>query len=78
VLLAALAGIALEIIGLPVLLYVYGVVVLAAGIVATVRRLHDVDRSGWWLFIALVPIVGAVMLIAFLATEGRDDVVRRS
>lgn len=34
----------------------------------TVRRLHDIDRSGWWFWIALVPIVGSIVLIVFLCT----------
>ena len=35
-----------------------------------VRRLHDTDRSGWWYWIALIPIVGAILLIVWLATKG--------
>lgn len=35
-----------------------------------VRRLHDTNRSGWWLFIALVPLVGIVLLIIWYAAEG--------
>ena len=34
------------------------------------RRLHDTDRSGWWLLIALVPLIGAIVLIVFFATKG--------
>jgi uncharacterized membrane protein YhaH (DUF805 family) len=36
----------------------------------TVRRLHDTDRSGFWWFIGLVPVVGAVILIVFTALAG--------
>ena len=39
---------------------------LAAG----VRRLHDTDRSGWWLLIALVPLIGAIALLVFFVSEG--------
>ncbi len=35
-----------------------------------VRRLHDTDRSGWWLLLALVPVIGAIVLIVFFATKG--------
>ena len=35
-----------------------------------VRRLHDTGRSGWWYWIALVPIVGAIVLIVWFATKG--------
>ena len=34
-----------------------------------VRRLHDTNRSGWWIFISLVPLVGAVILWVFLFTD---------
>ena len=37
---------------------------------AAVRRLHDTGRSGWWYLIALVPFVGVIILIVFLASEG--------
>ena len=35
-----------------------------------VRRLHDTDRSGFWYFFALVPLVGPIMLIVWAATAG--------
>jgi len=35
-----------------------------------IRRLHDTNRSGWWLLISLVPCLGAIVLIVFLATPG--------
>jgi uncharacterized membrane protein YhaH (DUF805 family) len=35
-----------------------------------VRRLHDTDRSGWWLLIVLIPLVGAIVLLVFLVLEG--------
>lgn len=38
---------------------------------AAVRRLHDTGRSGWWYFISLVPLVGFIILIVFLVTEGQ-------
>lgn len=35
-----------------------------------VRRMHDIDRSGWWLLIAFVPLVGMIVLIVFAAKRG--------
>ena len=35
-----------------------------------VRRLHDTDRSGWWLLIALIPLVGAIVLLVFFCQDG--------
>jgi uncharacterized membrane protein YhaH (DUF805 family) len=34
------------------------------------RRLHDTNRSGWWILIGLIPIVGPIILLVFYATEG--------
>jgi uncharacterized membrane protein YhaH (DUF805 family) len=53
-----------------VLTLVYGLAVLIPGLAVAVRRLHDTDKSGWWLLIALVPIVGIIVLIVFWATDG--------
>ena len=35
-----------------------------------VRRLHDIDRSGWWLLIGLIPLVGAILLIVWFCKAG--------
>lgn len=34
-----------------------------------VRRLHDTGRSGWWLLIALIPLVGAIVLLVFAVQD---------
>jgi uncharacterized membrane protein YhaH (DUF805 family) len=36
------------------------------GLSLIVRRLHDTDRSGWWFWIILVPIVGVIVLLVFM------------
>ncbi len=43
---------------------------LIPGIAVTIRRLHDTDRSGWTLLFALIPLVGALLLLVFYITEG--------
>ena len=44
---------------------------LAVGI----RRLHDTNRSGWWILIALIPVVGVIVLIVFYvgASDASDN-----
>jgi len=49
---------------------IYSLAVLIPGLAVGVRRLHDTDRSGWWLLIALVPLVGIIVLIVFWVGEG--------
>lgn len=40
------------------------------GLAVSVRRLHDVDRSGWWVLLAFIPLIGIIVLIVWWATEG--------
>ena len=43
---------------------------LVPAIAVQVRRLHDTDRTGWWVLIGLVPLVGTVVLIVFYVQRG--------
>jgi uncharacterized membrane protein YhaH (DUF805 family) len=45
-------------------------VTLVPNIAIYVRRLHDTDRSGWWLLLFFVPLIGAIVLIVWLCTKG--------
>ncbi len=38
-----------------------------------IRRLHDTSRSGWWLFISLIPLIGTIILIVFLASNTKYE-----
>jgi len=52
---------------------VYGLVVLACflpGLAVEIRRLHDTNRSGWWLLIAFVPFLGALLLLIWFCFKG--------
>lgn len=50
------------------LLYVIGV--FLPGLAVGVRRLHDTGKSGWWFFIALIPLIGSIWLLVLFATDG--------
>jgi uncharacterized membrane protein YhaH (DUF805 family) len=41
-----------------------------------VRRLHDTDKSGWWMLIPLVPVIGSIWLIVILCRRGTDGANR--
>jgi uncharacterized membrane protein YhaH (DUF805 family) len=43
---------------------------LLPNLAVTVRRLHDIDRSGWWMLILLLPIIGAIVLFVFMCLRG--------
>ncbi|MDE7388345.1 MAG: DUF805 domain-containing protein [Muribaculaceae bacterium] len=56
---------------------VSGVVSLALllpGLGLAVRRLHDIGRSGWWLFLCLIPLVGAVILIVWFCKASQPEI----
>ncbi len=56
-----------------VIMAVFALAMLVPSLAAAVRRLHDTDRSGWWLLLALIPLVGAIALLVLLALEGTED-----
>ncbi|SDX01268.1 DUF805 domain-containing protein [Marinobacter mobilis] len=49
----------------------YSLAVLIPGIAVSVRRLHDTDRSGWWLLIGFIPLIGAIVLLVFLVQDSK-------
>jgi len=57
--------------GIGILTGIYTLAVLIPGIAVSVRRLHDTGRSGWWLLIVLVPLVGALVLLIFMLIDGQ-------
>ena len=53
--------------------YVYIAYALATaipGLAVTVRRLHDVNKSGFFIFVGLIPLVGGIWLLVLYCTEG--------
>lgn len=56
----------------PILSTIFSLAVLLPTISVIVRRLHDTDRTGWWYWLALVPLVGIIILIVWWATKGTD------
>lgn len=52
-----------------ILASLYSLGTLLPNIAVTIRRLHDTNKSGWWILIGLIPILGAIILIVFLATD---------
>lgn len=62
--------------GMPALSLIVALATLVPSLSAGVRRLHDTNRSGWWLLVALVPVVGAFVVVYFCCqpgTEGPND-----
>jgi uncharacterized membrane protein YhaH (DUF805 family) len=54
----------------PVLYFMFLLGTIVPALAVWVRRLHDTNRSGWWLFITFVPVVGSIVMFVFLVLEG--------
>lgn len=69
-----IAGIFTETYALSILGFsVYGIVALGIfvpSLAVIVRRLHDINKSGWSYFIGLIPLVGAIILLVWFFTDG--------
>ena len=48
---------------------IYVLAVALPAIAVSVRRLHDTDRSGWFVLLSLIPLVGTIILIVFCAQD---------
>ena len=49
------------------------IVFLVPNLAVGVRRLHDTGRTGWWLLIGLVPLIGVIVLIYFFVLDSEND-----
>ena len=56
--------------GLPVLSSVYSLALFIPSLAVTVRRLHDLDKSGFWILIGLIPVVGWIWILVLLVSRG--------
>ena len=52
---------------------VAGLALFLPGLAVGIRRLHDTDRSGWWILIGLIPIIGWILLIVWYCTDSKPD-----
>ena len=57
--------------GVGLLSAIFSLAILIPSISVSVRRrLHDIDRTGWWVLISLVPLVGWIVLLVFHVQDG--------
>lgn len=58
--------------GLGLLSLLVSLALLIPNLAVAARRLHDIDRSGWWLLIGLVPILGILLLLWWFIQRGTE------
>jgi len=52
--------------------FIASLALLLPGLAVGARRLHDIDRTGWWLLIGFIPLIGLIVLIYFFIQRGTD------
>lgn len=50
----------------------YSLGVLIPGLAVAVRRLHDTGRSGWWILIGIIPVIGVLVLLFFFVQDSDE------
>ncbi len=55
--------------GFGLLQGLYSLAVLLPTLAVTVRRLHDTGRTGWWILIGLIPVIGGIVLLIFMLLD---------
>ena len=60
--------------GISLLPTIYSLAVLIPSLAVSVRRLHDIGRSAWWLLLLLMPIIGGIVLLIFALLDSDPDV----
>lgn len=49
---------------------IWSLATILPNLAVTVRRLHDTDRRGWWIFLNLIPLIGALVLLYWYIKKG--------
>jgi uncharacterized membrane protein YhaH (DUF805 family) len=62
--------------GIGLLSGVFVLATLVPYIAVTVRRLHDTDRSGWWILLSLIPLIGGLVLLVFMLVDSQPGANR--
>jgi len=55
--------------GMGLLGVIYSLAILIPSLAVSVRRLHDTGRSGWWVLIVLIPLIGFIVLLIFTVQD---------
>lgn len=59
--------------GVGLLGSIYGLAALIPSFSVTFRRLHDIGRSAWWILILLIPLIGWIIFIIFMAQDSKEE-----
>ena len=52
---------------------IYSLAVFIPSLAVGARRLHDIGKSGWWLLLDLIPLIGLIVLFVWFVTDSKED-----
>ena len=58
---------------IPNFAWIWSLVILVPGVAVSIRRLHDIGKSGWWYLINFVPLVGQIIFLVFMCKDSTED-----
>jgi len=58
---------------ISVLTSIYSLAIIVPSIAVGVRRLHDTNKSGWWMLLSLIPFIGALVLLIFMIQDSNPE-----
>ncbi|WP_303309978.1 DUF805 domain-containing protein [Hymenobacter sp. BT730] len=70
IVLDSVLGTSIDSVGSGYLSLLASLIFIIPGLAVAVRRLHDVEKSGWFLLIGFIPVIGAIWLLVLFCTEG--------
>ena len=53
--------------------YIFTALIFVPTLSVTVRRLHDTNRSAWWLLLPMIPVLGELVFLVFMVLEGKPE-----
>ena len=51
----------------------FSLINLVPAIAVGIRRMHDIGKSGWWILICLIPLIGGIWFIVLAATPTKEE-----
>ena len=70
IILAIVFGVLDALLSSSILLILLGVALFIPNVAVIVRRLHDINFSGWWILLTLLPILGSIILLVMMLMDG--------
>ena len=52
---------------------IFALIIFIPGLSIAFRRLHDINKSAWWIFINCIPIIGSIIYLVFMCTASVDE-----